>query len=102
MGDWLFHFFASYQGGRSNFLCLFYDICYLQIALVTYGEPTPGNYYMHDVVPPKGAFLGSSWQNAIQDQVFSTGWISFALYLLCFEKVFAIFLGLNLLDVEYW
>ena len=35
----------------------------LLIALVTYGEPTPGNYYMHDVVPPKGAF----WEEFMAD-----------------------------------
>ena len=40
----------------------FYGICCLLIALDAYGEPTPGNYYMHDVVPPKGAFWESSWQ----------------------------------------
>ena len=40
----------------------FYGIFYLLIASVTYGEPTPGNYYMHDVVPPKGPFWESSWQ----------------------------------------
>ena len=62
MGDWLFHFLASYQRGQNKFLCHFYGICYLLIALVTYGEPTPGNYYMHDVVSPNGAFWESSWQ----------------------------------------
>ena len=62
MGDWLFHFLVSYQRGKSKFLCHFYGICYLQIALVTYGGPTPGNYYMHDVVSPNGAFWESSWQ----------------------------------------
>ena len=40
----------------------FYGIYYLLIALVTYGGPTPGNYYVHDVVPPNGAFGRSSWQ----------------------------------------
>ena len=39
-----------------------YGIHDLLIALVTYGGPTPGNYYMHDVVSPNGAFLASSWQ----------------------------------------
>ena len=62
MGDWLFHFLVSYQRGEKQFLCHFYGICYLQIALVTYGGPTPGNYYMHDVVSPNGAFWESSWQ----------------------------------------
>ena len=62
MENWLFHFLVSYQKGKSNFLCHFYDICFLLIALVTYGEPTPGNYYLHDVVSPNGAFWGSSWQ----------------------------------------
>ena len=66
MEDWLFHFLASYQGGKNKFLCHFYDICYLLIALVTYGEPTPGNYYMHDVVSRNGAFWGSSWQKHIR------------------------------------
>ena len=61
MGDWLFHFLDRYQGEK-QFLCHFYGICYLLIALVTSGEPTPGNDDMHDVVPPNGAFLGSSWQ----------------------------------------
>ena len=56
MGNWLFHFLASYKGSESKILCHFYDIDSLLIALVTYGEPTPGNYHMHDVVPPKGAF----------------------------------------------
>ena len=40
----------------------FYGICCLLIALVTHGEPTPGNYYMHDAVLLKGACWGSSWQ----------------------------------------
>ena len=62
MGDWLFHFLDSFQGGQSKELCHFYDIFYLLIALVAYGEPTPSNYYMHDVVRPNGAFLGDSWQ----------------------------------------
>ena len=62
MGDWLFHFLGSFQGGQYKFLCHFYDICYLLIAFVAYGEPTPGNYHMHDVVRPSGAFWGSSWQ----------------------------------------
>ena len=62
IGDWLFHFLASYQRGESNVLCHSYGICNLLIALVTYGGPTPGNYYMHDVVPPSGAIWGSSWQ----------------------------------------
>ena len=64
MGDWLFHFLARFQGGKNNILCHFYDICYLQIALVTYGEPTPGNYCMHDVVPPKGGIFGEFMANA--------------------------------------
>ena len=46
------------KGGKNDFLCHFYDICCLLSALVTYGEPTPGNYYMHEVVPPKGHFWG--------------------------------------------
>ena len=62
MENWLFHFLASYQREKSKFLCHFYGICFLLIALVTYGGPTPGNYYMHDVVPPNGAFWESSWQ----------------------------------------
>ena len=61
MGDWLFHFLASYQGGKSIFMSFLWH-CYLLTALVTYGGPTPGNYYMHDVVPPNGAFGESSWQ----------------------------------------
>ena len=62
MGDWLFHFLDSYEESRRKFLCHFYDICFLLIALDTYGEPTLGNYYMHDVVSPKGSLFGSSWQ----------------------------------------
>ena len=62
MGDWLFHFLDSFQGGQNKELCHFYDIFYLLIALVAYGEPTPSNYYVHDVVRPNGAFLGDSWQ----------------------------------------
>ena len=62
MVDWLFHFLDSFQECKRKFLCHFYGICFLLIALVTYGEPTPGNYYMHDVVSPNGAFWGSSWQ----------------------------------------
>ena len=62
MENWLFHFLASYKRGERRFLCHFYDICHLLIALVTYGEPTPGNYHMHDVVTPNGASGGSSWQ----------------------------------------
>ena len=62
MGDWLFHFLAIYIKRGKRYLCHFYGICFLLIALVTYGGPTPGNYYMHDVVSPNGAFWGSSWQ----------------------------------------
>ena len=40
----------------------FFGIFQLLIALVAYGEPTPSNYYMHDVARPNGAFLGDSWQ----------------------------------------
>ena len=64
MGDWLFHFLASYQRGKSNFLCHFNGICLLLIALVTYGEPTPGYYCMHDVVRPDGAYLGEFMADA--------------------------------------
>ena len=51
MENWLFHFLPSYKGERGvkAFLCHFYGICCLLIALVTHGEPTPGNYIMHDV-----------------------------------------------------
>ena len=52
MGNWLFQFLASKKGVKNCFLCHFDDIIYLLIALVTYGEPTPGNYYMPEVVPP--------------------------------------------------
>ena len=58
MGNWLFHFLASYKAGKSNFLCHFYGIHDLLIALVTYGGPTPSNYYMHDVGTPKGHLGG--------------------------------------------
>ena len=40
----------------------FFGIFQLLIALVAYGEPTPSSYYMHDVVRPKRAFMGDSWQ----------------------------------------
>ena len=62
MGNSLFHFLASYKGGKSKILCHIYGIHYLLIALVTYGGPTPGDYYTHDVVSPKGAFCESSCQ----------------------------------------
>ena len=62
MENWLFQFLASHKEGKSEFLCHFYDIYHLLIASVTHGEPTPGNYYMHDVVPPEETFWGSSWQ----------------------------------------
>ena len=39
--------------------------CCLLSALVTYGEPTPGNYKMHEVVPPKGAFFGEFMADAL-------------------------------------
>ena len=58
MEDWLFHFLASYQGGKNKILCHYHDICHLLIALVTYGEPTPGNNHMHDVVSPNGGIFG--------------------------------------------
>ena len=63
MRYWLFHFLDIYKGGKSKeCLCHFYGIYVLLIALVTFGGPTPGNYYMHDVVTPKGAFGENSWQ----------------------------------------
>ena len=62
MENWLFHFLASNRGGKNSFLCHLFGIVTLLIALVTYGEPIPGNYYMHDVGIPKGASWGNSWQ----------------------------------------
>ena len=58
MVNWLFQFLASSKGGKNSFLCHFDGILYLLIALVTYGEPTPSNYDMHDVDTPNGAVLG--------------------------------------------
>ena len=63
MGYWLFHFLGIYKGRvKAKNFCHFYGIHVLLIALVTHGGPTPGNYYMHDVVTPKGAFGENSWQ----------------------------------------
>ena len=62
MENWLFQFFASYKGSKSTFLCHLYGIHDLLIALVTCGKHTLGDYYMHDVVAPKGVFGRSSWQ----------------------------------------
>ena len=59
MENLLFQFFASNKEVKNRFLCHFDDIIYLLIALVTYGEPTPSNHYMHDVGTPYGADLGS-------------------------------------------
>ena len=56
MEDWLFHFLASKEGDKNRFLCYFDDIIHLLLALVTYGEPTPSGYFMHDVGTPNGAF----------------------------------------------
>ena len=53
MGDWLF--LVQYKEVKSISYVVFYGICYLLIALVTYGRSTPGIYYVHDVVPPKRA-----------------------------------------------
>ena len=53
MESWLFHFFASNQGGHKQFLCPIHDIRKLLIALVTYGEPTPSNDSMHEESTPK-------------------------------------------------
>ena len=58
MGDWLFHFLGILYGGKSKNICHLFGIFELLIALVAYGEPTPSNYYMHDVVWPNGAFWG--------------------------------------------
>ena len=66
MGDWLFHFLGSFQGGKSKNLCHFFDIFQLLIALVAYGEPTPSNYYMHDVARPNGAFWGVHGRSKIR------------------------------------
>ena len=62
MGDWLFHFLGILYGRKSKNTCHLFGIFQLLIALVAYGEPTPSNYYMHDVVWPNGAFVGDSWQ----------------------------------------
>ena len=78
MGDWLFHFLVSYQRGGKQFLCHFYVICLLLIALVTCGEPTPGNYYMHDVVRLNGAYWGSSWQRQYKTR-YSSFFVGFLL-----------------------
>ena len=58
MVDWLFPFLAMNVKGVKAFLCHFYGIYHLLIALVSYGEPTPGNYKMHDVGILKGGILG--------------------------------------------
>ena len=42
-------------------MCRFDEIIQLLIALVTNGEPTPSNYYMHDVDTPNGAFRVNKW-----------------------------------------
>ena len=102
MEDWLFHFLASYQREKNNFLCHFYGICLLLIALVSYGEPTPGNYYMHDVVRPNVAYWESSWQRQ-----YKTRYSPIVGFLLPYtfsvsNKSFAVFLGFNRLDAEYW
>ena len=38
MEDWLFHFLAKYKGSKNKVLCHFFGICFLLIALVTYGR----------------------------------------------------------------
>ena len=45
------------KGVKAIFYVIFMALSCLLIALVTHGEPAPGNKKrMHDVVPPKGAF----------------------------------------------
>ena len=61
MGYWLFHFLASYQGVKSIFMSFLWHL--LSADCISYlWRATPGNYYMHDEVPPDGAFWGNSWQ----------------------------------------
>ena len=69
MGDWLFHFLDSFYGGKSKDFCHLFDIFHLLIALVAYGEPTPSNYYMHDVVRPNGAFWGVHGKSIVRPGV---------------------------------
>ena len=71
------------QGGKSNILCHFYGIHDLLIALVTYGGPTPDNYYMHDVVTPKLAFGEEEGEGRVLGRRMVRR-ISLALYVSCF------------------
>ena len=62
MVDWLFSLLCQLSGvSKQFFMSLLWHLL-SAIALVTYGEPTPGNYHMHDVVRPNGAYWESSWQ----------------------------------------
>ena len=50
------------MGVKARIFWQLFGIFQVLIALVAYGEPTPSNYYMHDVVRLNRAFLGDSWQ----------------------------------------
>ena len=50
------------MGVKARIFVIYFGIFQLLIALVAYGEPTPSNYYMHDVDWPSRAFVGDSWQ----------------------------------------
>ena len=62
MESWLFHFLASNNGVKNSFLCHLADTQHFLSALVTYGEPTRNNYYMHEVNASNRAF----WENKRQ------------------------------------
>ena len=94
MENWLFHFLASYQGGKNKFLCHFRGICYLLIAFVTSGGPTPGNDDMHDVVSPKGAFWGS-WQTHGKTRYFLAVGFLLPYMFLVFKRSWRFFWGLG-------
>ena len=73
---------------------------FLLIALVAYGEPTPSNYYMHDVVRPDGAFFGDSWQKHYETRYPPFGGFLLPYTFLVSKRSLRFFLGFIYLDAE--
>ena len=94
MENWLY-FLASSERVKNKFLCRFDEIIQLLIALVTNGEPTPSNYYMHDVDTPNGAFRVNKW--LMHGETRYSPLVDFV-----GRCIFEVFFGSDSVDVEYW
>ena len=102
MENWLFSSLPVAREVKTEIYVVFDDIIQLLIALVTYGEPTPSNYFLHDVDTPNGAFRVIKWLMHSKTRSFLPWLTLLAGVFLLLAKNAQAFLGSDSMDVEYW